>query len=109
MKLSGTLIKMGAPNAFDQLRADFSGMASDTGLFISNVIHKAVVDVSEEGTEAAAATGVVMKKRSLEIMEPPEEFKCNRPFLFFIHEKQSNGVLFMGKYLKPAKQPKTEL
>lgn len=108
-KLSDSIIKMRAPYAFDSTKADFSGMASEPGLFISKVVHKAVVDVNEEGTEAAAATGVVMMKRSLVMMEPPEDFRCNRPFLFVIHEKQSNGILFIGKYMKPIDQRKTEL
>ena len=72
------------------------------GLHISKVIHQSMVDVSEEGTEAAAATAHVMMKRSLLISFPPEEFKCNRPFLFFIHETDSNGILFMGKYMSPS-------
>lgn len=72
------------------------------GLFISKVVHQAVVEVNEEGTEAAAATAVMMTRRCAPMHEfPPEEFKCDRPFIFVVHEKRTNGILFIGKYLKP--------
>jgi len=95
---------LGATHAFDEEKADFSLISPDSkGLYISKVIHQAVVDVNEEGTEAAAATAVVMMKRcaAISFNFPPEEFKCNRPFLFVIHEKENNGILFIGKYMKP--------
>jgi serpin B len=92
---------MGASDAFDA-RADFTGINKDpTGLYISKVIHKAVVEVNEEGTEAAAATAVIMMTRCMRIEPPPEEFKCDRPFIFLIHDNQDNTVLFLGKYSKP--------
>lgn len=98
-ELSDCLKSLGVTDAFD-VNADFSLMSSDCkGLCISNVIHQAVVEINEEGTEAAAATAAVMMKRSLPL--PPEEFKCNRPFLFVIHEKETNGILFMGKFMAP--------
>ena len=92
---------MGAPHAFDMQNADFTGIAENSDLYISKVIHQAVVEVNEEGTEAAAATAVIMMRRSAMNIDLPEEFICNRPFLFVIHEKQCNGVLFIGKYVKP--------
>ncbi len=104
-KLSTSLIGLGASHAFDESKADFSLISSESkGLHISKVIHQAVIDVNEEGTEAAAATAVVMMMRCAmpAFNFPPEEFKCNRPFLFVIHETNHNGVLFMGKYMKPA-------
>ena len=102
-KLKDCLASLGAPHPFDRNEANFSGITDDpAGLYISNVIHQAVVDVNEEGTEAAAATAVVMMTRMAIIHDLPEEFKCNRPFLFVIHETDSNGILFMGKYMKPS-------
>ena len=68
---------------------------------MSQVIHQSVVEVNEEGTEAAAATAVVMMKRMAVFSPPPEEFKCNRPFFFVIHETQSNAILFIVKLMKP--------
>ena len=90
---------MGAPDAFDEARADLSGISKhSSGLYISKVIHKAVVEVNEEGTEAAAATAVRGLKGN---RRSPPEFKCNRPFIFLIHDNQDNTVLFLGKYSKP--------
>ena len=89
-------------DAFDEGKADFRLMIDDyKGLYVSAVVHQSVVEVNEEGTEAAAATAVVMMKRCAMFSPPPEEFKCNRPFLFVIHETQNNGILFMGKFMKP--------
>ena len=87
--------------AFDEKRADFSGISSDpSGLYVSKVLHQAVVEVNEEGTEAAAATAVVMMTRMAMVYEP-YEFNCNRPFIFIIHDKVQNSILFIGKYSKP--------
>jgi serpin B len=93
-ELSQTLYSMGMPDAFSG-RADFSGMTGDKELFISAVIHKAYVDVNEEGTEAAAATGIVMKLTAVE--PPPPIFRADRPFVFIIRDKQSGSILFMGR------------
>lgn len=91
---------MGATDPFDERKADFSGINKD--LFISKVIHKAVIDVNEKGTEAAAATAVVMMLRSAMINpEPPKSFVCDRPFMFILHDSINLNVLFVGKYVKP--------
>lgn len=98
-ELSQMLIKMGASSAFSADNSDFTRISKDArNLHISNVLHKAVIEVNEVGTEAAAATAVIMRKRCVEF---PEEFKCNRPFIFLIHEKKGNNVLFIGKYMNP--------
>jgi len=89
---------MGFEIPFDESRANFSGINGHERLSISKVIHEAVVEVNEEGTEAAAATGVGI---SLMCIQPEFEFRCNRPFIFIIHENVANGVLFVGKYTKP--------
>lgn len=92
---------LGVNLPFDESKADFSGITSDpNGLYISKVVHKAVVEVNETGTEAAAATGVIMMTRCAMILEPAN-FICDRPFLFMIHEKKHNSVLFFGKYIAP--------
>ncbi len=103
IKLSTALKDLGAPTPFDKQKANFSGMSDQEikdGLYISKVIHQAIVEVNEEGTEAAAATAVVMMKRCA-IIEDIIEFYCDRPFLFFIQEKTTNTVLFLGKFVKP--------
>lgn len=100
-ELSETFKALGAHLPFDQFKADFTGINDEpSGLYISKVLHKAVVEVNEEGTEAAAATGVVMMTRML-VMHEPHEFNCNRPFLFFIHDNVHKNILFFGKYAKP--------
>jgi serpin B len=76
--------------------------SENDGLHISKVIHKAIVEVNEEGTEAAAATYCWLKQLSYcGVMDFPQEFRCNRPFLFFIHENKSHTILFIGRYSKP--------
>jgi serpin B len=100
-ELNDNLKALGATLPFDENQADFSGIADEpNGLYISKVVHQAVVEVNEEGTEAAAATGVVMMTNCA-MVDEPIDFICNKPFLFVIHEKVNNNVLFYGKYSKP--------
>jgi serpin B len=94
------LIDMGMPSAFDFERADFSGMTGSRDLYISSVIHQAFVEVNEEGTEAAAATAVIMEQ----IAAMPAVFRADRPFIFIIQQKDSGDILFMGKVNDPTKQ-----
>jgi len=96
--LGDTLAEMGMPSAFVN-RADFSGMIDGGGLAIDDVVHKAYVRVDEKGTEAAAATGVIMRATS--ISPPPEIFRADRPFLFLIRHKPTGVVLFMGRVMDP--------
>ncbi len=97
--LSQTLANMGMPAAFDRSLADFSGMTGRKDLFISNVVHKAYVDVNEEGTEAAAATAVIMELKGMPMNEV--ELTIDRPFLFFIEDQQSGTLLFAGRVVDP--------
>jgi serpin B len=118
--LGDTLEAMGMEEAFDRNTADFTGMASrkemqrDGGslgggphsgnLYIGAVIHKAYVDVDEEGTEAAAATAVVMhatKGASRQASPPPIIFCADHPFAFLIRDNRSGGILFMGRVTNP--------
>jgi serpin B len=99
--LAQTLRLMGMLDAFDPNRADFSGMDGTRMLFISAVVHKAFVDVNEEGTEAAAATGVVLGLTSVAI--PPPVFRADHPFLFLIRDNRSGSILFTGRLADPTK------
>jgi len=100
-RLDAALISMGMTDAFDVARADFSGMdGRQQWLYIGAVIHKAFVDVNEEGTEAAAATAVVMQARSLPL--PPSTFRADHPFIFLIRDNHTGSILFMGRVVNPA-------
>jgi serpin B len=97
--LADTLGAMGMPDAFSD-QANFSGMTGTRDLFISAVIHKAFVAVDEEGTEAAAATAVVMVEGAMPA--EPLEVRVDRPFLFLIRDIQTGTVLFLGRVMDPA-------
>ncbi len=96
--LTAVLQQLGMTDAFDDV-ADFSGMTEPTDLVLSHVLHKAFVEVNEEGTEAAAATAVIMMARCLP--PPPTPFIADRPFIFLIQEKMTGSILFMGKLADP--------
>jgi serpin B len=96
--LPETLKKMGMVDAFSG-DADFSGMDGRRDLFISAVVHNAFVSVDEQGTEAAAATGIAMATAAM--MNPPV-VRVDRPFLFFIYDRGSGTVLFAGRVMNPA-------
>ena len=99
--LPETLKTMGMVDAFNFRTADFTGMDEKDGLYIGAAIHKAFVDVNEEGTEAAAATGVSMWERG--ISPSPVIFRVDRPFLFLIQDNQTGSILFMGRVNDPTK------
>ncbi len=98
--LRETLSDMGMPTAFGS-NADFSGMNGTRDLFIQSVIHQAFVEVNEEGTEAAAATGVVMEVTSIGPETPV--FRADHPFIFFIQEIETGNILFVGRVCDPSK------
>jgi len=92
---------LGMQDAFVRGAADFSGIDGTRDLLISSVFHKAFIDVHEEGTEAAAATGVMVGITS---MPPPSKvFRADHPFLFIIREKATGSILFMGRLTEPDK------
>ena len=99
--LAQVLAAMGMQDAFDASRADFSGMTGAKDLFISAVVHKAFVDTNEEGTEAAAATAVVMTLSAMP--EPPPVFRADHPFLFLIRDTKTGAILFLGRIADPTK------
>jgi serpin B len=88
------------PTAFTG-KADFSGIDPKQRLAISEVVHKAFVDVAEQGTEAAAATGVAMRALAVRMPEPPVVFRADHPFLFLIRDTRSGVVLFIGRLMNP--------
>ncbi|MDH4067386.1 MAG: serpin family protein, partial [Dehalococcoidia bacterium] len=97
--LKDTLADMGMPIALSGA-ADFSGMTGSRELFISDVVHKAFVAVDEAGTEAAAATAVIMKLSA--VPEPPVEVTIDRPFIFLIRDIETGAILFIGRVLNPS-------
>ena len=101
-RLGNLLSEMGMPDAFDERHADFSGMTGAKDLFISAIIHQAVIDVNENGSEAAAATAVTIALTGIRVMPDVVEFKVDRPFLFLIRHKPTGTILFMGRVTNPA-------
>ncbi|WKZ37812.1 MAG: serpin family protein [Anaerolineales bacterium] len=97
--LPDALKQMGMSDAFDSGKADFSAMTGGRDLFIGNVIHKAFVAVDEEGTEAAAATAVIMEATGAPMWDIT--LVIDRPFIFFIRDLQSGQILFIGRMLNP--------
>ena len=96
-ELMAKLKALGMVSAFSA-DADFSGMTGRRGLAISSVVHKSFVEVTEEGTEAAAATGVVIVETS---EQANNHFHCDHPFLFFIRHNKTNNILFCGRVSSP--------
>ena len=99
--LKDTLSDMGMQDAFSPDEADFSGMTGNRELFISDVIHKAFVAVDEAGTEAAAATAVIVGTTSAPV-GPLAEVTLDRPFIFLIRDIETGAILFVGRVLNPA-------
>lgn len=95
--LANPLAQLGVAAAFRQ-EADFSRINGRRNLFVSNVLHKAFVEVNEEGTEAAAATGVVVSKLAVEM---PRRFPVDHPFLFLIRDASTGSLLFLGRIVDP--------
>ncbi|NIM14152.1 MAG: serpin family protein [Candidatus Aminicenantes bacterium] len=100
--ISKTLADMGMPDAFNSWAADFSGMDGGfRNLYIGKVIHQAFISVDEAGTEAAAATAVVIKYTSI---QDPLEVIINRPFIYMIRDIKTGAILFLGRVKKPVSQ-----
>ena len=97
--LSGAMKTLGMSDAFSPGIADFSGMESTRSLYISDMLHKAYVDVNEEGTEAAAATAIAVGMTSM----PAESYTISfdHPFIFLIRDIQTNTILFIGRMADP--------
>ncbi|RXN16463.1 leukocyte elastase inhibitor-like protein [Labeo rohita] len=97
--MKNLLISMGIEDVFDGRKVNLSGMSPNNDLVLSGVIHKAFVEVNEEGTEAAAATATVGVTASRPV--DPKTFKADHPFLFFIRHNPSNSILFFGRFCSP--------
>ncbi len=105
--LTRKLEESGMPLAFDESRADFSGIngtppGQADSLYVSTVVHKAMVEVNEKGTEAAAATEMRQLSRSASIMPVPV-FRADHPFLFAIRDRRSGAILFLGRVADPTR------
>ena len=94
------LSTMGMPTAFTD-KADFSGIDPQRGLSISEAVHKAFVDVSEQGTEAAAATGIAVHASAMRMPEPAVVFRADHPSVFLIRDTRTGVILFIGRLMDP--------
>jgi serpin B len=101
LSLNAALKSLGMKRAFMAGEADLSGMDGGRDLFVSDVVHEGFVEVSEEGTEAAAATGVVVATRAAVIPEEPLAVKADRPFAWAVVERGTGAVLFAGTVTDP--------
>ncbi|XP_062258757.1 probable serpin E3 [Platichthys flesus] len=97
--LRSVLPAMGISDAFNPTAADFTGISVEEGLYVSDAFHEVRIEVTEDGTKAAAATAMVLLKRSRAPV-----FKADRPFLFLLRQVNTGSVLFMGRVMNPADQ-----
>jgi serpin B len=111
LDLNSTLALLGMPSAFDPATADLSGIDGITptaanrekGLFIQHAIHRAIIEVDEEGTEAAATTVMTTGEKSARPADRPPEFRADHPFLFLIQHEPTGAILFLGRVADPTK------
>lgn len=99
-ELNDPLKNLGLTDMFDESAADFSGMSDKEELYVSKVVQKAFIEVNEEGSEAAAATGIIMMTRMM-VLTP--QFRCDKPFLYLIKDNLTGLVLFAGRLSDPSK------
>ncbi len=110
LELNGMLALLGMPSAFDPATADLSGIDGilptaanrDEGLFIQHAIHRAIIEVDEEGTEAAATTVMITTEKGERPSERPPEFRADHPFLFLIQHEPTGAILFLGRVADPS-------
>lgn len=96
--LKSYLTEMGLGDLFKADKADLTGISDKGNLHVSDIFHKAFVQINEEGTEAAAATAAIVMNRMRPIAE---QFHADHPFIFYIKHKQTNAILFLGKFSSP--------
>ncbi|CAL1544499.1 unnamed protein product [Lymnaea stagnalis] len=97
MMVSSNLKDMGIVKAFSPMAADFTGITQSAQVYLSHVIHNAVIDIKETGTVAAAATVIDIVATSVQL-PPAESFVADHPFLYFLRDKQTGLILFQGQY-----------
>ena len=98
LPLKGIVAKLGAPSMFDATRAEFSSFANGN-VYVSEMLQKAKIEVSEEGTKAAAVTMGMVKLTSMRPQEPRRvDFHCDRPFVYMIQDNYTGAILFMGQF-----------
>lgn len=98
-KLNNPIAKLGAPSMFLSDKADFSNMSA-TSMYVSAMLQKAKIEVSEEGTKAAAVTASIMTMSALPDLEPRRvSFHANRPFIYMITEENTGAIFFIGEYV----------
>jgi serpin B len=100
LNANDVLGSMGMVQAFIPDVADFSGMTTEDPLYISDVVHKATITVDEQGTEAAAATAIIMATKSMPVADPIE-LVLDRPFMFAIMHEPTGTILFLGRVVQP--------
>lgn len=98
-ELEAALKNLGIRNVFDPEYADFSAFAPTPRMSVSKTVHKAFIEVNEEGSEAAAATVLAVNIRTRP--KPPLSFVCDRPFIFFIYDNDTENILFLGVFRNP--------
>ncbi|MFX1576046.1 MAG: serpin family protein [Promethearchaeota archaeon] len=101
VELTSSLQALGIIDAFSQMKADFSGISAFPSLFLTAVLHKALIEVNEEGTEAAAATAVIIAPTGIGTEPAIPVFRADRPFIFLIRDIRTNTILFMGRLMNP--------
>ncbi|MDE2506786.1 MAG: serpin family protein [Planctomycetota bacterium] len=99
--LKKTLAALGVVDAFQSEIADFSGMTGRRDFSIDEAVHQTYIDVNEEGTEAAAATAIMMRSAAIRVPKPPIPFRVDHPFMFLIRETTTGCVLFTGRVTNP--------
>ena len=100
LNLKEDLMDLGITDAFNENLADFSNMA-DTDFYVGDALHKADIEFSEEGIRAAAVTAFTMETSAMKDETKPEEIKIDRPFLYFIRDKETNEIWFTGTVYEP--------
>merc|ERR1719400_2366215 len=91
--------QLGVTEAFDTRRANFTEITDKEGLAVTNIFHKALIEVDEEGSEAAALTGIILDIRTARV---PQVITVDRPFLFYIYDNKHDLPLFMGRIIDPS-------
>lgn len=95
--MNDVLCKLGMTDAFEEGKADFSGISSKQDLFLSKVVHECFVEVNEEGTESSATTETV----TMESQPSPLRLLADHPFIFIIQEPRNGKFLFLGRFSSP--------